>query len=335
MSENKPNLSLPFLLLVGLGLLFIWVTFLMGMVYVTKGNFVISIFVSLVPLLVFGGILIFIYREKTQRRTRQNYDNFTLEYLCVGLYVVAMLVSFPTIFHFVEIEFSLKNKIQNTGRDKVISIREMELKYRGEVDDEIKLFKTNVNSDLNNYILSEGKDATSKAKLKEALGEAVSFERYETTSSEENKQDLETQVKNVLASKEKTLQEKYNLAEKDTSELVKQKAKIRSQFEKWDRVEVPNSYTEIDKVYEKYKALLQEKMPTFSHTRRNFDEIEMDRAMSSLSNAPATRILLTFLAVLVAHLFVLSPYLFTKRPKYKGLKRKQSSSDTPKGAIEI
>lgn len=333
MSENQSKLSLPFLLLVGLGLLFIWITFLMGMVYITKGNFIISIFLSLVPLLSFGAMLFFIYREKAQKRTRQNYDNFTLEYFTVGLYIVAMLLTFPIIFHFIEVEFSLKKKIQNAGIDKVLSINQMDIKYRGEVDDQIKVFKTEVMSDLNNYFLSE--DARSKTKLKEALGEAVSFERYETTKSQENREDLETQVKNTLINKEKTLQEKYNLAEKDTSELVKQKAVIRKQFEDWNRIEVPSSYTEIDKVYQKYKTLLQQKMPAFIHERQEFDEIEMDSSVSSLSQAPAGRILFTLFVVLIAHLFILSPYLFTKRPKYTGLKRKQSSTDTPKGAIEI
>lgn len=333
MSENQSKLSLPFLLLVGLGLLFICITFLMGMVYITKGNFIISIFLSLVPLLSFGAMLFFIYREKAQKRTRQNYDNFTLEYFTVGLYIVAMLLTFPIIFHFIEVEFSLKKKIQNAGIDKVLSINQMDIKYRGEVDDQIKVFKTEVMSDLNNYFLSE--DARSKTKLKEALGEAVSFERYETTKSQENREDLETQVKNTLINKEKTLQEKYNLAEKDTSELVKQKAVIRKQFEDWNRIEVPSSYTEIDKVYQKYKTLLQQKMPAFIHERQEFDEIEMDSSVSSLSQAPAGRILFTLFVVLIAHLFILSPYLFTKRPKYTGLKRKQSSTDTPKGAIEI
>lgn len=332
MTSNESKISVPSLLMVALGLIFILICFLMGMIYITKGNFVISIFVSLVPLLFFTILVIVLYREKIKLRTRQNYDNFTLEYFAAGLYVVLIFATFPVLFHFIEVEFTLKNKIQKAGIDKVISINEMDLKYRGEVDDKIKLFKTGVMSDLNNYFLG---DSSSKTKLKGALGEAISFDRYQTNQSPENKEDLETQVKNILRNKEKTLQEKYNLAEKDTSELVSQKNKIRRYFEKWDRVEVPRSYKQIDEIYDKYKAILQEKMPEFNHTRQTFEEIEMDSSIASLSNASAARILGTLVVVLVAHFFILSLYLLAKRPAYTGLKRKNSSQGAPEGSIEF
>jgi hypothetical protein len=328
MKSNESKISLPALLMVALGLIFILICFLMGMIYITKGNFVISIFVSLVPLLFFTGLVIVLYREKTKLRTRQNYDNFTLEYFAAGLYITLIFATFPILFHFIEVEFTLKNKIQKAGIEKVISINEMDLKYRGEVDDKIKLFKTGVMSDLNNYFLG---DSSSKTKLKSALGEAVSFDRYQTNQSAENREDLETQVKNILSSKEKTLQEKYNLAEKDTAELVGQKNKIRKNFEKWDRVEVPRNYKQIDEIYDKYKALLQEKMPEFTHTRQSFEDIEMDRSIASLSNASAARILGTFAVVLVAHLFILSLYLLAKRYQYGGPIRKKHSNETNQG----
>jgi hypothetical protein len=302
--SNSDN-SKPFLsILHYLGLLFATLCVIFGMLYITRGNDVTSIVMSLLVALCFFGVvqaLIFFKAKANRKKISLPEIALLLVYL-----IITLLVS-PVILHFLNTEFALKDKIKDIGNSKLNAIEQMVTDYEDQVRRDTALIRTTISTELTSYFNIPKTDfvnrGTYEAKLKsppfniDFSGKGLPDDLL--------KNRLYTQTSQSVASNYKRLTNILNTVKPENEAFV---ADARWIIDDWVRRRLNRTYYEIDDRMAENLEKLKAVKPDFDFQAREAEELPLDKPLD-LIRLYQPNWLLSISMMLLLHFLLLAPYI--------------------------
>lgn len=294
-----------------IGLAFCTIFTFIGLIYVLHGNIPLSAFLSLLVLTALAILSSYLTYFKTKKGKK---TNFLPEYILGGAYFLVFLISFPFIFHFIEVDFSRKDELIRAGTDRVNMITQLKAEYEMAIDQKVNSFSDSVKTYLSTYLLVSGKAATRNILISLLGVNTVNFSDYEqrhnnSAAIEKLKADIEV----AKESKITFIRAKYDLGNVNT-ESQEYCDKVLPVFESWRFLKVSYYYYDIGNMHQKVCNAAVNKMPDFLCTQMVPPDTDLENALKSVFNASILKIGLFFLVALLINLCILAPYLASHRP---------------------
>lgn len=296
---------------------------MMGLLYMTDGNFMISLLISLFIVVCYYFIVQMLKKNKEVMVSKSYITPQSLFFL---VFLIFGIVSFILMSHFLNIEMNAKQQIQQEADQKIQKVKELTAIYNQRSEEDLQNFEGELTGKLKEYKNSKSNQ----------LRNELSLEPYNI-----DEQVLAApqfiDVAAIVDSKLQPYRIKVTAAQKMISQLANGATVYKSIFENWDRMSLVSAYKNLNnyvadsyvKVNEKISKLPLEKAPI---------KLQMDQRKLPLNNPLELNkiyrpnYLIPALLVLLTHLFILIPFFTYKVRKY--IKAKDNSTTT-KGTIEI
>ncbi len=248
MGDNKKKTN-PVIIIFGLiGLIGVTMLSSVGLLYVLHGNILVTAIISIAILASLAMLTKFLKDDKIKDKTRANKKP---EIILITVYFIIAIISFPFIFHFINVDFSKKNELKTAGIEKAKTITDLIEEYNIAINSKIESFETKVDENLSEYIRTE--DEIYKDSLIVLIGE-IDFTVYSS-------QEIKEQAEKAKKDEAKFIEDKYALGKIEiSSETYVKNAKAI--FEGWKLLKVSHAYYDIDNEYQKlYKVWQKKKCP--------------------------------------------------------------------------
>lgn len=307
---------------------------MMGLLYITDGNFMISLLISLFIVVCYYFIVQMLKKNKEFMANRCYIAPQSLFFL---VFLIFGAVSFVLMSHFLNIEMNAKQQIQQEADQKIQKVNSLAAIYDQRSEQALQNYEGELTGKLKDY----------KNTKSNQLRNELSLEPYNI-----DEQVLAApqfiDVPAIVDSKLQPYRIKVVAGQKMVSQLANAAGTYRSTFDNWDRMSLVNSYKNLNKyvadsylkVNEKIKELPLDKTPI---------KLKMDQRQLPLNNPlELNRIyqpnyLIPALLVLLTHVFILIPFFTYKVRVYQnskgcfGTKGKlpNGSEQKTKGTIEI
>jgi hypothetical protein len=311
-----------------LGLVVNTALIILGLLYALHGNPVLSVFLAFVLLIIQYLLvrrLVYFKTKKVKMQRQQNQTDRLPEFLLNAIFLLTVVVSFPVIFHFIDVDFYRKDSIRKTGLAKLADIRNLRNSYDTAVLLNINGFRGAVETEMTNYFGAYGSQKIVYMRRLEAIyPHAIDFRRPNTI--------IESQIRDLIRQDSITRKSKLTLEDKyPVYDAYIDKA--TGVFDNWDRLNVGYFYSDADTMYQRLFTLAKAKMSTFTsgHTA---SPVNMDNVFESLGNASLLEILAVLLVIIILNLCILAPYIAAPR-YFKAISRNTKAYESPEGSIKI
>jgi len=327
MPEDYKTGPVPSLFFI-LGLIVNTALIILGLLYALHGNPFLSVFLAAALLIIQWLLvrrLVYFKTKKVKMQRQQNQTDRLPEILLNTLFLLTVIVSFPVIFHFIDVDFYRKDSIKKTGLAKLADIRNLRNSYDTAILLNINGARGAVETEMTNYFGAYGSQKLVFMRHLEAIyPHAIDFRRHDNV--------IESQIRDLIRQDSITRKSKLTLEDKyPVYDAYIDKA--TGVFDNWDRMQVGYYYSDADTMYLKLFTLAKAKMSsfTFSHTS---SPVNMDDIFQSLGNASILEILAVMLVIIIVNLCVLAPYIAAPR-YFKAIARNTRAYESPEGSIKI
>ena len=307
---------------------------MMGLLYMTEGNFPISLLISLFIVVCYYFI---VQMLKKNKEYMANNSYMVPSSLFFFVFLLFGLASFVFMSHFLNIELNAKPVIKKEAEEKIEKVTQLGdiykqrsnedlLNYEGELTGKLKSYKVTNSNQLRNELSLE------PYKIDEQVLAAPQF----------------ISVPDVVNSKLQPYRLKVEADKKSINGIMKGSANYKSTFENWDRISLMSEYKNLNKyvidsyakVNEKIEALPLNNAPIVlnmdTHQLPLNNPLELNKLYKPNYLIPA-------LIVLLTHLFILIPffthkvrvYVNSKNNTGKKGKSQNGGSQKSKGTIEL
>lgn len=303
--EELIKLLAPKHLLHYVGILVLTICSIYGMLYLTKGNDIISILVGMLIGGAFYALVAFMVQAKEEFARTIFGPKVKIGLI---LYMVLFMLTSVVLLHFVNLEFSLKNKIIDEMLGKVKLREQMYAMYEklamedtAQHASKIRAGAYGINYGNRNLPILDQEPYASKGfgELKKQVTNSRFKDLYNDAA------------KNFLANEWNRIAGDFLPAMKDSMET--ENAEFKSIAEQWRRTKLAGAFYGIDNKIGKDLNHFQRIKSDFS-----FDISSVTSQSLSLNDPAAimakqqTNLLLSFLVLLLVHGLILWPFLFTK-----------------------
>lgn len=293
----------------GLGLLAILFASLLGLSYIAKGNEIVSVGGALGIALLLSTFVHLMIKGKNRE---QNKGITFLEWTAYALYIAVAVGSFFIVRHFVNVDYLLKDTIIKDSILKLEQNETMFTKYKEQVNTTIEIIDT----ELRNAVIKGGSHRRDTFAANGIDPSRIS--------------NYTTERENIKAANERRALQDIVSLEQDFLIFKQQKEQV---LNNWKRFRLHRTLLEIDNKYDNTLATLQVKFKApeknKAWNRFSFEYLTSPRQDNLIENPDALieryqpSILYPLLGILLAHFFVLMPYLFMERFGTKLFYRKE------------
>ncbi|MFC6269439.1 hypothetical protein [Frigoriflavimonas asaccharolytica] len=289
---------------------------MMGLLYITGGNFPVSLLISLFIVICYYFI---VQMLKKNKEYMANNSYLVPSSLFFFVFLLFGFVSFILMSHFLNIEMNAKAQIQQEAEQKIEKVSMLGEIYSKRSDEDILNYEGELVGKLKSY----------KASKSNQLRNELSLEPYKIDAQVLAAPQF-IDVSSLVDSKLQPYRLKIEASNKYIAEIIKGSVKYKSTFENWDRMSLSSSYKNLnkyvedsyEKVNEKIKMLPLNNNPILlsvdNHQLPLNNPLELNKIYSPNYLIPA-------LLVLITHLFILIPFFTHKIRVY--VKPKSGSND--------
>lgn len=271
-----------------LGVLCVFLFSLFGFLYLLRGNEVVSFMLAMVL------VVIFLFLVPMMAKFKASPSQSLIspqEGLLIAIYLIFLVISAWPMLHFINIEYSLKQKIRAHGLEKVEALRQLPVVYHNKVT-ELAANKAVTIKDLTRAADNGNTNA------RKTLNEEYSI--FSNVSDDERNR----QINNYIETFKSGLTQDVNYSFVDSNYV----AQARSVFNNWERLNINATFYDLDKTLNDKRTYLTEKLPEFSYSLPPALDTPLDvfnwRTVSVVS----------FGILMIVHFLVLVPYWSASRP---------------------
>jgi len=313
-------------------LLLILFTNFIGTLYVSNGSITISVSVSvfLIICYYFNIELLKINKEQLIKNKLMHFSS-----IFVLFFIILCSASFFLMSHFANVEFNCKEKVQNEVYSKLDKIDSLVLLYKKQSSYDLEVFQSTLKYKLKNY----------KSKYDSQLSQELSYSPYFIDESVLNNPtyiDVNLVSDAVISPLKMKIDQ--NIKNLDST-IGLNNEKIRNVFINWKRMSLIAEYDQLNDYSIKSKAnidIMLSSLPFNSAISTiKFDSSKLPlNSPKLLAEKFKPSYIATLLVIILAHIFILIPFITQKVRGYSKLSTKSNNSDsnnagTTRGSIEI
>jgi hypothetical protein len=258
---------------------------------------------------------LFFWKTK-KKRGNDEYSNKMPETILGGGYLIIGISLYVLSNHYFNIEFSKKDVLKTEAGIKANNFTQMLSAYQKRVNNKVQIFEIQVKD---NQKLLFNSNINTKNNAQRTLDSLL----------QNHYQDI-TEINKALESKKEFIANRQYDNKTITKDITDYLNEFNSVFSNWQITKLKYSFETVDNVFDNHYNNLKKKMPDFEFKPTN-TTFQYPTISSSFSTASFSSILLGLIIYLVAHIFILGKYLFTKRVNNNlvdGPRRKTSVSVT-------
>lgn len=282
----------------------------MGLLYITDGNFVVSILGSLFLVICYFFVVQLLKKNK-EEMLKNNFLHGSL--LFWAFFIALGYVSFYLMSHFINIEYNCKQEIKTEATSKITIVDSIASVYKKRAKDDVQNFEAELKTKLTQY----------KASKSSALKNQLANEPYFIDNIALNTPSY-IDVNQVAAAKvvpyQLKIEKNYQNIDKTISLNSK---KYQSIFDNWKRLSLVATYSKLNQYVDDNIKLINSKISELpldkSEIQVDFDKKQLPlNSPNKLNKRFPPEITLPLIIIIVIHLFILIPFLSHKVRGYKG-----------------
>ena len=288
----------------------------MGLLYITSGNYAISLLISLFIVVCYYFIIQVLKKNKEIMVNKKYATPASLFFI---VFLVFGFVSFILMTHTLNIELNFKKKIQEEADQKIEKVKQLSEVYNNRANDDLLNYEGNLTQKLNTY----------KASKSNVLRNELSLEPYKiddqilaapafidaTTLVDSKLQPFKLKVENNKKNIDKT--------------IVKAADSYKQGFDNWDRLSLMKDYKGLNEYVQKSYDFVNAKITELPLDKEPL-VLNMSKKQLPLNNPLELNkmykpdFMIPALVILFIHLFILIPFFTYKVRKGGGaLKEKK------------
>jgi len=302
-----------------------------GILYITEGNMLLSLAVSLIIVVCYYFVLQLLKRNK-ERMLNQGYLKSTASLFFI-VFVVFGLISYVFMIHLVNIEKNSKKAIQKEADEKVLLVKDLATQYDKRANESMQTFEALFKGKLQAY-----KNQRTNV-LRNELGNPPFNLPEAILNSPSASIDVSASTNAIL----NAYQVKYNNNHKLLDSLVFKKADSYNQiFQQWDRLNLAANYLALNDFVKISATLVNEKIKELPVDNEPIKVTISDKDLPLNSPIALAKIyspdyLLPLIIILIMHAFILIPYFTYRVRKYNSPRLKDAEAEIINrgGTIEL
>lgn len=312
----------------GLGLLIIALSCFNGSLYIFKDNFLFSVIFTLLILAI---LLLLVYWISGAKERKDNKGFTRIEGVGLFFYVLAAIVSFIFMAHFINVNLILKDDIVKTSLSKLNELEGMVDAYEKKVDEVAEEMEAGTENLIRDY-----KTSNRYPMLRDSMLQyGIRVKEPQLVESEVNA----AQIANVDAAKRGIPDLRH-----DNDDFYAKKERVLID---WSASELQQTLEDIDERLSGNYSRLREQFVsqstppnhkwnahTFEYTLPATNTVQLNEPFT-LMEAPGYNLGLPLIASLFVHIFILSPYLLMGRYGIQRIYPSAKKHDSSEGSIKM
>jgi hypothetical protein len=279
----------------------------LGLLYFLKGNIYLALIIAMVPLFGLYFIVNILVSKNIYRNTYVFSRDFNqsgsdvYEILLLSAFSIISVFSFFMLSHALSMEFSSKEKIVLSGKEKIMQLDSLFVKYNADAISHINTIKTDIDNRIKKIVKSKSLNDINDFESIYGKGKV----NYQNGSGVESFKEIE----------KKKLEDKYNI-QTEEKEWQGYKATAESTFSSWNRLNLSLVFFELDHKYKRFHSSMIDKMNDFVYpASMKKNAIALDNPISSLAQNGMIGNLINILIFILLNYFILVPYLSTRKTR--------------------
>lgn len=276
----------------------------MGLLYITSGNYAISLLISLFIVVCYYFIIQILKKNKEIMVNKKYATPASLFFI---VFFVFGFVSFVLMTHTLNIEFNFKKKIQEEANQKIEKVKQLADAYSTRANNDLLNFEGNLTQKLNAYKVSKSNILRNELsiepyKIDEQILVAPSFIDAGTlvdSKLQPYKLKVENNKKNIDIT------------------IVKSTASYKHGFDNWDRLSLMNNYKGLNEFVQKSYDFVNAKIAELPLDKEplvlNLSDKQLPlNSPLELNKMYKPDFLMPALIIFFIHLFILIPFFTYK-----------------------
>lgn len=290
-------------ILQGIGVVSTLVASIFGLMYILKGDIMISLVVSLV-LVVIEFFLIEKFIKSKEEITKNRFS--TLSVLLWSFYIILAIPLSIFLLHALNVEIYAKPNVQSVANKKIDDLSKMVSAFNTAKESSYQSFSVALSNELTKY-------AYDKSSAGKTILTGLPYKMSDEELSNLNRENIDQTVNSSIDARKMKLAPVMDSVEKRNKNFLKSYKKV---FDNWAYFQINYAFYELDNLLKKNKdALLNGYKRNvvfpgavefdYSYTQ---EETNLDKPLALFS---AYKPYMLFLAVLFFHFLILLPYFLT------------------------
>jgi hypothetical protein len=310
MAEDKLSISYKDSIhLLGVLALFLFLFF--GSMY-AGFDIITSSLISILAAAAFFVLVSFLLKYKL---LDNNHQVSSQEMILLPVYIVLAVIVSPIIIHSINVEILFKNEIKYLGKSKALSINDMLLAYNDTINSNLFVQKTSINADIATYFNLKPSDPGRLLIEKKLKSKPYEFDFSAKHTSADFKGLLN-------ATKKQYLDATYLKLTRDLPKIKTRNAlytsKINNVFDSWIRLKIYSTLKEADKILAdnltQFQKMIKDQPTEFNFNVPISENLPLEKPFELIKRS---NFLVPFMIIILIHLLILWPYLFTSRFGFK------------------
>lgn len=285
----------------------------MGLLYITEGNLVISMLISIF-LVVCYFFVVQLLKKNKEVMIRKKFLHPSL--LFWAFFLILGYASFNLMSHFINVEFNCKDKIIAEATSKIKLVDSLSSTYKRRSRDDIQNFEAQLKTKLLAY------RETKNSKLRSILRNQLVLEPFRVATSVLNNPDF-INVDEVANATMTPYQLNINKNNKNIEETIRLNSKkYQSVFDNWKRLSLMKTYSVLNDYVDQSSKLINSKIGELPIDKTPIT-ISYNKKLLPLNNPSKLNKLfppdytLPLIIIAIVHLFILIPFFSHKVRGYK------------------
>lgn len=306
----------------------------LGLLYITEGNLIISLLISLFLVICYF-FVVQLLKDNKEIMLRKNFIHGSL--LFWFFFVLLAFVSFTLMSHFINIEYNCKNEIKLETSKKINLVDSLTDLYKKRAKNDIQEFEAKLRTKLTDYKLTKNN----------VLRNELALKPYEINATALNTPDY-INVNSLANSKVTPYQTNIEKASKNLDSTITLNSKKYSNvFDNWKRLSLMSTYLKLNEYVDKSVQEINTNIDNLPLDKTRFT-VNYNKKLLALNNPFKLNeefkpnFLIPFVTIVLIHLFILIPFLSHKVRGYKKStsnkskgNSQQTGSNQRKGTIEL
>ncbi len=292
----------------GLFLLLILVSNFLGLLYITEGNMILSLLISML-MIVFYFFVIKVLRKNKEMMSKNKYMDRNI--ILWVLFIVLSFGTFALTTHFLNVEFNSKAAIQKDAQKKLAVVDIALTDYKKRANTDLLNYEGELKNKLQSYKKTPNPDVKQELLGKPFSLSPISIQYPSNININQVTNAAVSPLKNVTTKNIATLEKNLHESNKKYSDV----------FKNWQRTQLMSSYVElndhVNKSVAEVNANIQklpfQKQPLALQSENSILPINKP---VELYNKFKPDLLLPSAVVLLTHAFILIPFFTEKVRKY-------------------
>jgi len=316
-------------ILQGIGIVFTLIASFLGLMYILKGDVIVSSLVSLVIIV----IQYFLIEKFIKSKSEITKNKFST--LSILLWLFYIILSIPTsifLMHALNVELNAKKEIQKTANSKIADLTNMANVFNAQVEKG----HTTLSIDLTNKLTIYAQESNSRHRtLTDSVLKAKPYNLSDAEIAAVDNTNIQSTVNNFIGARLLKFKPVIDSVKNNNKNFVTRYSGV---FDGWSRLHLNYAFYELDSLLKKNKETLNKvytknmefSADQFSYTY-NTDEVNMDKpALLFMKHKPYYLIVV----VLLFFVLILLPYII-EPVSGTYIKQAKGSRDRGRGGIEI